>query len=278
MGKRNKFSKIGISKKTYNSLLRAKKKNMNNTTMLNQTHVEEIGSDQEISDNDMDTSNLMNTTSNKFNKTKLLNTTSNNLNKSIINEDLVNRQSSLLGIDKKILMAACENPIRHRRQITKIVLSKGQKKRQAKKEKFKKREELVEKIKLNNSMINQSMLNKTSLTVNKIKAPEKKDGFNLGDIDNTLGNLLDELQQSKEDEKIVQNVKFSNTHRNKRNLKKILQGEKEKIKKVIDNKNYQSNPLEAMKFHIKNAQLINERNKKIEENFQKNYNFLNIKK
>ena len=54
--------------------------------------------------------------------------------------------------------------------------------------------------------------------------------------------------------------------------------EKAKIKKVIDNRAYQLNPVEAMKSHIKNAQLIAERNKKIDENFQKNYNFLNMKK
>lgn len=277
MGKRNKFSKIGVSKKSYNALLRAKKKNINNKSMMNTTQIEEENSQGNNSDMDMNTS-MLNSTSNKLNKSKMLNTTSRGLNKSIINEHMVDRQSSIMGIDKKILMAAMENPTRNRRKITKIVLSKGQRKRLVKKERFKKREELVEKIKLNNSMINSSMLNRTNLTVNKIKAPEKKDGFNLLEIDNTLGNLLDEIQQGKGEEKIVTNMKFSNTHRNKRNLKRILQGEKEKIQQVVENKNYQSNPLEAMKFHIKNAQLINERNKKIEENFQKNYNFLNLKK
>ena len=58
----------------------------------------------------------------------------------------------------------------------------------------------------------------------------------------------------------------------------MLNSEKEKIRKVIENKNYQSNPLEAMKFHIKNTQMLEERKKKINESFQKNYNFLNMKK
>lgn len=51
-----------------------------------------------------------------------------------------------------------------------------------------------------------------------------------------------------------------------------------KIKKVINNKNYQFDPIQALKSHIKNTQMIEERNKKLDEQFQKNYNLLNIKK
>jgi hypothetical protein len=35
--------------------------------------------------------------------------------------------------------------------------------------------------------------------------------------------------------------------------------------------------MEALKQHIKTSQMIKEKQKKIEENYQKNYNFLNIK-
>lgn len=254
MGKRNKFSKIGVSRKNYKTLVKAtqrKDKTLNESEMM-----EDYEEDNKIEET-------------KLNKT--------NLNKSIINEEAVNKQSSILGIDKEHLMSFIQNPVRHRRAITKIVLSKGQRRRQEKKEKFKRREELVEKIKLD-----QTMINTTNRTLNLTQKDiinttnVKKDQFDLWDINNTLGNVLDEIKENK-NSKTLTDVKFR-THRDKRNFKKILNEEKEKIKKVIENKNYQSNPLEAMKYHIKNAQLIQERNKKIEENFQKNYNFLNLKK
>jgi len=38
-----------------------------------------------------------------------------------------------------------------------------------------------------------------------------------------------------------------------------------------------NNPLAALKQHIKTSQMIKERQKKIDDNYQKNYNFLNIK-
>ncbi len=51
-----------------------------------------------------------------------------------------------------------------------------------------------------------------------------------------------------------------------------------KIKKIFNNKNFQSNPIESLKTYIRNNQILNERNTKIEENFNKNYNMLGIKK
>jgi hypothetical protein len=53
--------------------------------------------------------------------------------------------------------------------------------------------------------------------------------------------------------------------------------EKSKIQQVISNPNFVKNPLESLKQHIKTTQLLKERQKKIEENYQKNYNFLNLK-
>jgi hypothetical protein len=51
-----------------------------------------------------------------------------------------------------------------------------------------------------------------------------------------------------------------------------------KIKKVLDNKSFQTNSVEAIKAHIKNNLLIKERQAKANENFKKNFDILNFKK
>jgi hypothetical protein len=263
MGKRNKFGKIGMTRKNYQSLLKVKKKLQERQNQLNKTILSE-DEEMDLSSQNLEMSHIADKSI--MNKSKL--------NQSIINEAKVDLHSSRMGIDKEVLMNAIRNPIRHRRAITKIVLSKGQRKRLEKRNKFKRKEELVEKIKLNQSMMNTSIMNKTKNTLKQENLKEKKGEFDLKEMDKTLANLLDDIQ---EEEKVVSQTK-STTHRSKKNLKKILSEEKAKIKKVVDNKTYQSNPLESMKNHIKNAQILAERNKKIEENFQKNYNFLNMKK
>jgi hypothetical protein len=263
MGKRNKFGKIGMTRKNYQSLIKTKKRLQENN---NKTRIEPESEEDQM---DLSSENLEITQiadKSKLNKSKL--------NQSIINESKVDLHSSRMGIDREILMNAIRNPIRHRRVITKIVLSKGQRKRLEKRNRFKRKEELVEKIKLNQSMMNTSILDKTKHTIKEENLKEKRVEFDLKEMDKTLGNLLDDIQ---DEEKVVLQTK-NITHRSKKNLKKILSEEKAKIKKVVENKNYQSNPLESMKNHIKNAQILAERNKKIEENFQKNYNFLNMKK
>lgn len=253
MGKRNKFCKIGMNKSFLKTMVKdmnkKKEHTINKSKMLSdEESSEEVEVDQRP-----------------------------NLNKTTINENAVDKQCSILGVDKKDLINVLQNPIRHRRAVNHVVLSKGQKKRLEKKERVKRREQLIEKIKLNNSMINMSSrMNKTTNNGDvSMNVTQKNDQFNLFDINNTIGNMLADIKEDQEEENI-KDTKFKN-HRAKRNFKKILNEEKEKIKKVMQNKNYQANPLEAMKFHIKNAQIMEERKKKIEENFNRNYNFLNLK-
>ena len=82
--------------------------------------------------------------------------------------------------------------MRHRRvKNNKVVLSRGQKRRLDKKQKFARRKELEEKIKLNQTMINTTM-NKTMT-----EEPKKSDKFNLGDINNDILNLLSDISKEK---------------------------------------------------------------------------------
>lgn len=82
--------------------------------------------------------------------------------------------------------------LRHRRvKNNKIVLSRGQKRRAEKKQKFVRRKDLEEKIKLNQSMMN-TTLNKTIT-----EQPKKKEQFNLNDMNDNILNLLDDISKEK---------------------------------------------------------------------------------
>jgi len=261
MGKRNKLLKSGLSKKNFQNVLQSKKNEK--SVVLNKTFnapLTDINQDLDMSVEDFEKSNAK------------------DLNKTVINEEALEKQSNLFGIEKEKLRTFLENPMRHRRQITKVVLSKGQRKRLEKKEKFKKKKELVEKIKLNQTMMMNTSMNK-SLNITKQLDAKKNDNFNLNDFNNTLNNLLDEISENKKEEKRNRIPENKNKSvKSAKKIKNLLNAEKEKINKVIENKAYQANPLEAMKMHVKNAIILQERKKKIEESFEKNYNFLNLNK
>ena len=90
--------------------------------------------------------------------------------------------------------------MRHRRQITNIVLSRGPKRRLKKKEKFVTRKKLEDDVQSKNKKEIVSNVKET-----------KVDKFNLGDIDNTLLNMLSEIGNEK---KVV---RIDSKRKNKKN-------------------------------------------------------------
>lgn len=111
-----------------------------------------------------------------------------NKNKSMMVEESIGEIEK--SVEEEQIKSSEPKPLRHRRNVRKDVLSKGQRRRQEKKDKFKRREVLVEKIKLNQSMIN--------TTMNKSMAPNisKTNNFDLVDLDSTLVNLMSVLKDT----------------------------------------------------------------------------------
>jgi hypothetical protein len=266
MGKRNKIAKGGFSKKNYQTVMKSKKdiKNQLSRTFVQDENMKKESQSSEENDESEEIVEQTNHNKSKY------------ISKSFVNEEALQRHRSILGIDETMLNTS-QHPLRHRREKHSNILSKGQRKRLEKREKFKRRKDLEEKIKLNNTMINQSM-NKTQ--IKNSKKPET--GFNLNEVDTTLMNLIEDIKNESEETKIIPNKLIIPNQklktRSKKICKKIINDEKQNILKIMENKNFQKNPMETMQLHIKSAQLMNERRKKAEENFQKNYNLLNIKK
>jgi hypothetical protein len=280
MGKRSKLLKGGLCKKNYQLVLKAKKdkeKNLLNNTIA----VVKDYTKNEMIDSDDDANVGGNLHKN------------NNLNLTVYDEGAVNKHNSILGIDPEKLKSFLENPIKNRRKVNPIsTLSRRQRRKVEKRERAKRIHALEDKIKLNHSMacggLNSSKLMNSTLIPDKNKGNTTQNAnFNLFDIDATLTSLFKDIgNNNKVPQKhsegnnslnpLLNNVPIKRTKRG--DNKKLLNEEREKIKKVMENKNFQSNPIEAMKLHIKTTQMINERNRKIEENFEKNYNMLGLNK
>ena len=60
-------------------------------------------------------------------------------------------------------------------------------------------------------------------------------------------------------------------------IMKIIYNEANEINNILTNKEFLSNPNSTLKMQIQEQQKIKERNEKIREEFNKNYNLLNLK-
>jgi hypothetical protein len=105
-------------------------------------------------------------------------------------------EESIISEENVEQKAEAPKSLRHRRvKNNKTVLSRGQKRRQEKKQKFERRKELVEKIKLDQSMINTTMNKTMNKTI--IEEPKKSEKFNLNDLNSNILNLLDDITKEK---------------------------------------------------------------------------------
>lgn len=200
-------------------------------------------------------------------------------------------------------------PFRHRREKNTDYLSRGQKKRLSKKAKMYNRSELIKKLEVKGL---RNPVNSTSTTKQKIKKNIEERQFLFNKIDDELMNLINtemnaitsnnvnsnnniqaaKLSKLKDKEgdvikinkSVVNNKKnniyetknshISNSRNKKHKLNKLIDEEKEKIMSVLQNPTFQNNPIEAVKNHINQTQMINEKNLQSNRNFIKYMNDL----
>ena len=194
------------------------------------------------------------------------------LNQTMYDEDLLKKHNSILGLGEKDIAALKKHPLRNRRNINNLTLTKRQKRkllRQEKKEKF----ALMEKnTKLNLSMaphhVDKSLMNLTTKRIQKERR-EKPKNFNLNEINSEMNNILTDITKETSDTKVKKNK------RNKNYL--LLQHQKGRIESMFNSSTFNSNPIEMAKVQIQNTQIAKERAEKLKEHFDKNYNLLKLK-
>ena len=101
---------------------------------------------------------------------------------------------------------------------------------------------------------------------------KKNPDFNLKDLNNEIYDIVGNINQ--EEEKKEYGI---TKMRNKKKNRKLIEKEKAKIEAMIQKNNFNNNPLESVKMHIKKAQLYEKRNQIAKEIYNKNYNMLNLK-
>lgn len=250
MGKRSKMHKTGVPK----AML--KKKELNNATLNSNAKVNQTRSANDSSDEDEVVNRQMNKT----------------INQSVnYDPEILKKYGSLLGLNEKEMKSLAIKPIRNRRMVNNTVLSHRQKKKALRFEKKRRIEKMEQTTKLNLSMTYaKPFLNNTFALIGKKNEilVTHKNQLNLNDLQQEI-----KLLHTNEPNKSTSTSKI----RTKRRNMKMLHEEKANIDSIIQKASFNQNPIEAMSLHIKTAQLVAERNKKIQDEYNKNYNMLNLK-
>ena len=123
--------------------------------------------------------------------------------------------------------------------------------------------------KIGENDITQKNLNKKD---NKNKINKTALGFNFEE----MNRLVNDIIEDNENNIMKGNFKNKSSTRNK-NKRKIIYNEANEINNILSNKELLSNPNTTLKMKIQEQQKIKERNEKIREEFNKNYNLLNLK-
>jgi len=176
--------------------------------------------------------------------------------------DVLKKTNESLGLSQKEIENILKYPMRNRRPVYNLKLTRRQKKSLLRKEKEKHMKKIEENTKLNISMNNNLS---TILDINKtvVKKEKKKNKFDFDDFNNAFKHI-----ENEEKNKINKNNNYSN-----KNKKNIINEAEKNINNFLNNKNN----FEDIRLKIKKNQQIAEYNKKIKEEYDKNYNFLNIK-
>ena len=188
-------------------------------------------------------------------------------------QNALKKHTSILGLNDKDINDLLAHPLRNRRIVHNTVLSKRQKKkllREQKKEKL----QLMEKNTKLNLTLNPYQEKKPlmNLIPSTLSNEKKNPDFNLKDLNNEIYDIVGNINQ--EEEKKEYGI---TKMRNKKKNRKLIEKEKAKIEAMIQKNNFNNNPLESVKMHIKKAQLYEKRNQIAKEIYNKNYNMLNLK-
>ena len=199
------------------------------------------------------------------------------------NLDAMKKANETLGLSQDEINSLYKRPLRNRRYVKNLTLTKREKKRELRKMKKELKQQMEDKTKLDITLnpnlhfrnkieendITQKTLNKKD---NKNKINKTTLGFNFEE----MNGLINDMVEDNENYIMKENIKNKSSTRNK-NQRKIIYNEANEINNILTNKEFLSNPNSTLKMQIQEQQKIKERNEKIREEFNKNYNLLNLK-
>ena len=199
------------------------------------------------------------------------------------NLDALKKANETLGLSQDQIKTLYTRPLRNRRYVNNLTLTKREKKRELRKMKKELKQQMEDKTKLDITLNpNLHYRNKIEENLNVPKSLKRKEeknkmnrtsaGFNFGEMDDIINDMVEDT----ENKMIKENNKNKSSMRNK-NQRNLIYNEANEINNILNNKEFLSDPNATLKMQIQEQQKIKERNEKIKEEFNKNYNFLNLK-
>ena len=199
------------------------------------------------------------------------------------NLDALKKANETLGLSQDQIKTLYTRPLRNRRYVNNLTLTKREKKRELRKMKKELKQQMEDKTKLDITLNpNLHYRNKIEDNLNVTKSLKRKEeknkmnrtsaGFNFGEMDDIINDMVEDT----ENKMIKENNKNKSSMRNK-NQRNLIYNEANEINNILNNKEFLSDPNATLKMQIQEQQKIKERNEKIKEEFNKNYNFLNLK-
>ena len=199
------------------------------------------------------------------------------------NIDALKKANETLGLSQDQINSLYKHPLRNRRYVNNLTLTKREKKRELRKMKKELKQQMEDKTKLDITLNpNLHYRNKIEENLNVTKSLKRKEeknkmnrtsaGFNFGEMDDIINDMVEDT----ENKMIKENNKNKSSMRNK-NQRNLIYNEANEINNILNNKEFLSDPNATLKMQIQEQQKIKERNEKIKEEFNKNYNFLNLK-
>lgn len=197
------------------------------------------------------------------------------------NLDNLKKVNETLGLTEAQIKELYTRPMRNRRFVNNLTLTRREKKKAQRKMKKELKKEMEEKTKLDitlnpnlhqrNNNINNSVYN--YLDKKNQKQNQTTIGFNFNDMDN----IMNEIALDEEKEQIKETKNNTSSTRIHKQRKNIIYNEANKIENILTNEQFDKNPNLIMKMQIQENQKINERNKQIRDEFNQKYNLLNLK-
>ena len=198
------------------------------------------------------------------------------------NLDALKKANETLGLSQAEINTLYTRPLRNRRYVNNLTLTKREKKRELRKMKKELKKQMEDKTKLDitlNPNLHYRNKIEENLNITNIKRKEEKNkmnkttaGFNFGEMDD----LINDMVEDNENKMLKENKKNKSSMRNK-NQRNLIYNEANEINNILNNKEFLADPNMTLKMQIQEQQKLKERNEKIKEEFNKNYNFLNLK-
>ena len=197
------------------------------------------------------------------------------------NIDALKKANETLGLSQDQINSLYKHPLRNRRYVNNLTLTKREKKRELRKMKKELKQQMEDKTKLDITLnpnlhfrntIEQELNSNNKIKKEKNKINKTTLGFNFEE----MNGLINDMVEDDENKLYKENIKNKSSIRNK-NQRNLIYNEANEISNTLNNQEFLSNPNMTMKMQIQEQQKLKERNDKIKEEFNQKYNLLNLK-